>query len=100
MTACGLPVAVQVKLTSSPDVTVVFVGGSVIIGRTVEIHNKTLSIRRYEGKPSCAITKSTLFAVSKDKWDTKGDTGKSMNNALYVLQYAKRHLSGRSNVEQ
>ena len=27
MTARGLPVAVQVKLTSSPDVTVVFVGG-------------------------------------------------------------------------
>ena len=55
---------------------------------------------RYEGKPSCAITKSTLFAVSKDKWDTKEDTGKSMNNALYVLQYAKRHLLDRSNVKQ
>ena len=46
MTACGLPVAVQVKLTSSPDVTVVFVGGGVICGGTVEIdqifsHNKT-----------------------------------------------------------
>ena len=31
----------------------------------------------YEEKPSCAITKSTLFTVSKDEWDTK-DTGKSM----------------------
>ena len=49
---------------------------------------------RYEGKPSCAIAKSTLFAVSKDEWDTKEDTGKSMKNALYVLWYAKRHLSG------
>ena len=28
----------------------------------------------YEGKPSRAITKSTLFAVSKDEWDTKEDT--------------------------
>jgi len=37
MTTCGLPVAVQVKLTSSPDTTVVFVGGSVISGRTAEI---------------------------------------------------------------
>ena len=46
----------------------------------------------YEGKPSCAIAKSTLFAVSKDEWDTKEDTGKSMKNALYVLRYAKRHL--------
>ena len=47
-----------------------------------------------EGKPSRAIAKSTLFAVSKDERDTKEDTGKSMKNALYVLRYAKRHLSG------
>ena len=49
---------------------------------------------RYEGKPSRATTKSTLFAVSKDEWDTKEDTGKSMKNALYVLWYTKRHLLG------
>ena len=48
----------------------------------------------YEGKPSRAIANSTLFAVSKDEWDTKEDTGKSMKNALYVLRYAKRYLSG------
>ena len=24
------------------------------------------------------------FAVSKDEWDTKEDTGKSMKNTLYV----------------
>ena len=47
-----------------------------------------------EGKPSCATTKLTLFAVSKDEWDTKEYTGNSMKNILYVLQYAKRHLSG------
>ena len=29
----------------------------------------------YKGKPSHAIAKSTLFAVSKDEWDTKEDTG-------------------------
>ena len=50
----------------------------------------------YEGKPSRAIATSTLFAVSKDEWDTS----KSMKNSLYVLRYAKRHLSGRSNIEQ
>ena len=44
--------------------------------------------------------KSTLFAVSKDEWDTKEDIGKSMKNALYVLWYAKRHLSGQSDVKQ
>ena len=55
---------------------------------------------RYEGKPSRAIAKLTLFAVSKDEWDTKEDTGKSMKNALYVLRYAKRHLSDRSDVKQ
>ena len=49
----------------------------------------------YEGKPSHArkpsraTTKSTLFAVSKDEWDTKEDTSKSMKNALYVLQMPK-----------
>ena len=37
----------------------------------------------YEGKPSRATAKSTLFAVSKEEWDTKEDTGKSMKNALY-----------------
>ena len=30
-----------------------------------------------------------FFAVSKDEWDTKEDSGKSMKNALYVLWYAK-----------
>ena len=50
---------------------------------------------RYEKKPSRAIAKSTLFAVSKDEWNTKEDTGKSMKNALYVLRYAKMHLSGQ-----
>ena len=54
----------------------------------------------FEGKPSHATAKSTLFAVSKDEWDTKEYTGKSMKNALYVLRYAKRHLSARSDVEQ
>ena len=55
---------------------------------------------RYEGKPSRATAKSIPFAVSKDEWDIKEDTGKSMKNALYVLWYAKRHLSGRSNAKQ
>ena len=45
---------------------------------------KNMDDFRYEGKPSHATTKSTLFAVSKDEWDTKEDTGKSMKNALYV----------------
>ena len=40
------------------------------------------------------------FAVGKDEWDTKEDAGKSIKNALYVLRYAKRHLLGRSDVEQ
>ena len=46
-----------------------------------------------EGKPSRATTKSTPFAVSKDKWDAKEDTGKSMKNAFHVLRYNKRHMS-------
>ena len=43
-----------------------------------------------------AITiKSKLFTVSKDEWNTKEDAGMSAKNALYVLWYAKRHLSGQ-----
>ena len=42
----------------------------------------------------------TPLAVSKKKWDTKEDKGKSLMRALYLLQYAKRYVSGRSNVEQ
>ena len=55
---------------------------------------------RFKGKPSHAHAKSTPFPVSKDEWDTKEDIGKSMKNALYALRYAKRHLSGRSNVKK
>ena len=33
-------------------------------------------------KPSRVTTRLTLFAVSKDEWKTKEDTGKSMKNAL------------------
>ena len=42
---------------------------------------------RFEGKPSRAGAKSTVtpFPVSKDEWDTKEDTGKSMKNALYAV---------------
>ena len=47
----------------------------------------------YEGKQSHATTKLTPFTVSKDKWDTEVDTGKSMKNTLYVLQYAKMDVS-------
>ena len=54
----------------------------------------------YEGKPSRVIVKLTLFAVSKDEWYTKEDTDKSMKNALYVLRCVKRHLLGRSDIEQ
>ena len=55
---------------------------------------KNMDNFRFEGKPSRATIKSTLFAVSKDERDTKEDNGKSIKNSLYVLQYAKRHLSG------
>ena len=55
---------------------------------------------RYEGKPSHATAKLTPFAVSQDEWDIKKDTGKSMKNALYVLRYSERHLSGRNDIKQ
>ena len=45
----------------------------------------------YEGKLSRTTDKLTLFTIRKDEWDTKEDTGKSMKNTMYVLQYAIRH---------
>jgi len=51
-------------------------------------------------KPSCATTKLMLFSVSKDEWNTKDHNGKSLKNALHILQYAKRHLPGWSDIEQ
>ena len=59
-------------------------------------HYENMDDFHYKGKPSRATTKSTLYAVSKDECYTKEDTGKSMKNALYVLQYAKRHLLDQS----
>jgi len=38
--------------------------------------------------------------LSKDEWDTKEGTGKSMKNALYAQQYGKKHLLGWGEVEQ
>ena len=55
---------------------------------------KNMDDFHFEGRPSCVTAKLTPFPVSKDEWDTKEDTGKSMKNALYVLWHAKRHLSG------
>jgi len=39
-------------------------------------------------------TKSTLFMVSKDEWDTKEGTGKSMKSTFYEQRCLKRHLLG------
>jgi len=48
----------------------------------------------YDREPSRATTKSKLFVISKDVWDTKGDADKSMKNVLYILWFGKTHLSG------
>ena len=45
-----------------------------------------------KGNPSHATTRSTPYFVSKNEWNTKEGTGKSMKKALYVLWFAKRHL--------
>ena len=56
----------------------------------------------YEGKPSRATAKSTLFAISKDEWDTKEDTGKSMRECIVciaVCQKAPLRLNRRRTVK-
>ena len=62
--------------------------------RTIPFYKHTV------GKPCLCYRKLTPWAVSEKKWDTKEVKGKSMMHALYVLQYAKRHVSGRSNVKE
>jgi len=46
------------------------------------------------------LSQNRHFVASKDEWDTKEDTGKSMKNALYEQQCPKRHLSSGSNIKQ
>ena len=58
--------------------------------RTSGIKVTTMKIQMISIRPSCATAKLTHFAVSKDDLDTKEDSGKSMKNALYILQNAKR----------
>jgi len=58
---------------------------------TIVVHD-----RRYH----TSATKLTLFVVSKDEWDKKEGTGKSMKNALYVKRYGKRHLSSWNDIKQ
>ena len=48
----------------------------------------------HKGSHHVQTTKSMLFTVSKDEWNTKEDSVKSLKNTLDVLQYAKRHLLG------
>jgi len=52
-------------------------------------------------KPSCATAKLTLFAISKDEWNKKEGTGKSMKNALYVgMPKGTSWVEATSNSEQ
>jgi len=53
-----------------------------------------LTISITNGSRHVPTTKSTLFVESKDEWDTKEGTGKSIKNALHVQWYGKKHLSG------
>jgi len=45
-------------------------------------------------------TKLTLLAVSKDEWDTKEGTSKSMKNALHVSEKAPLELKRRRSTKK
>jgi len=64
--------------------------------RTSEIKVATMEITDDFGSHYMPTTKLTLFVESKDEWDTKEGTVKSMKNALHVQQCRKRHLLGWS----
>ena len=53
---------------------------------------KKWMISIWQRKPSPATSKSIHFAVSKDEWDTKEDTSKSMKNVCQKVPLRlKRH---------
>ena len=60
---------------------------------------RVISVYKH-GNHTSRYHESTPWTVSKKKWDTKVDKGKSMMHTLYVLWYAKRHVSGQSDIEQ
>jgi len=45
-------------------------------------------------------TKSTLFVVNKDEWDTKEDHDKSMKNALHVTEVCTSSAEATLNSEK
>jgi len=49
--------------------------------------SRTISVTN--GSHHVPTTKSTLFVVNKDEWDTKEGRGKSTKNALHVQRYGK-----------
>jgi len=68
-----------------------------LLKRTPAIKVVTMKITddfRYKRKPSHTYHNIDTFVVSKDEWETKEGTGKSMKNELHVQRYGKRHLLG------
>ena len=71
---------------------------------TTPIINKTCNQGSYyekygqfsfrKGSRSHATSKLMFFIVSKDEWNIKEDNSKPFKNALDILWYTKRHLSG------
>ena len=65
-----------------------------------ELKRKMRTISVSKGSHHMLASNRHLSLSAKMNRTEKEDTGKSMKNALHVLRYAKRHLSGRSDVEQ
>jgi len=71
------------------NTAIVIAGGTgILIARTL------LTISVTNRSHHLHTAKSTLFMVSKDEWDTKEGTGKSMKSTFYEQQCLKRYLSG------
>jgi len=89
----GKPTQTTSKVSNAP----IYQLSSVIKEASMK-HTENFVMKR---KPSShATTKLIIFSVSKDEWNIKEGTDKSMKNALYVLWYDKRHLLGLSNIEK
>jgi len=57
----------------------------------IKIELQTIFITN--GNHHMPTTNQHFFTMSKDNWDTKECTGKSMKNALYAQWYGERHLT-------
>jgi len=63
------------------------------------LNAKSTGKKKPEGSYN-ALSRIDIWRCQQKELQNKGDKSKSMMHTLYVLRLVKRHISGRSDVEQ